>query len=75
MRRWPNIGLLLARRLRNCPNSKPTLGQRLRFAGNVVNIFSREDDFALAPLARNTGKLIPCEIKVYYSITASDGHN
>ena len=34
MRRWPNVGLPLAHRLRRLPNSKPTLGQRLMFAGN-----------------------------------------
>ena len=33
MRRWPNVGLLLAHRLRRWPNSKPTLGQRLMLAG------------------------------------------
>ena len=33
MRRWLNVGLLLAHRLRRWPNSKPTLGQRLMFAG------------------------------------------
>ena len=33
MRRWPNVGLLLAHRLRRWPNSKPTLGQRLTLAG------------------------------------------
>ena len=33
MRRWPNVGLLLAYRLRRWPNRKPTLGQRLMFAG------------------------------------------
>ena len=36
MRRWPNIGLLLIHRLRRWPNGKPTLGQRLKFAGIVV---------------------------------------
>ena len=33
MRRYPNVGLLLAHRLRRWPNSKPTLGQRLMFGG------------------------------------------
>ena len=33
MRRWANAGLLLAHRLRRWPNSKPTLAQRLMFAG------------------------------------------
>ena len=33
MRHWPNVDLLLAHRLRRWPNSKPTLGQRLMFAG------------------------------------------
>ena len=33
MRRWPNFGLLLAHRLRHSPSSKPTLSQRLMFAG------------------------------------------
>ena len=33
MRRWANVGLLLAHRLRRWPNSKPTLAQRLTFAG------------------------------------------
>ena len=33
MRRRPNVGLLLAHRLRRWPNSKPTLAQRLMFAG------------------------------------------
>ena len=35
MRRWPNIGLLLAHRLRSWPNSKSALSQRLMFAGYV----------------------------------------
>ena len=34
MRRWPNVGLLLAHRLRGWPNNKPTLAERLTFAGN-----------------------------------------
>ena len=34
MRRWPNVRFLLAQRLRRFPNSKPTFGQRLMFAGN-----------------------------------------
>ena len=38
MRRWPNVGLLLAHRLRRWPNSKPTLGQRLMFAGLSVTL-------------------------------------
>ena len=33
MRRWANAGLLLAHRLQRWPNSKPTLTQRLIFAG------------------------------------------
>ena len=33
MRRWPTVGLLLTHRLRRWPNGKPTLGQRLMFAG------------------------------------------
>ena len=33
MRRWPNVGFLLAHRLRRWPNRKPTLAQRLMFAG------------------------------------------
>ena len=33
MRRWPNVGLLLAHRLGRLPNSKPTWGQCLIFAG------------------------------------------
>ena len=33
MRRYPNVGLLLAHRPRRWPNSKPTLGQHLIFAG------------------------------------------
>ena len=37
MRRLPNVGLLLAHRLRRWPNSQPTLGQRLIFAGNVIS--------------------------------------
>ena len=32
MRRWHNVCLLLAHRLRRWPNSKPALGQRLMFA-------------------------------------------
>ena len=35
MRRWPNIGLLLAHRLRCWLNSKSALSQRLMFAGCV----------------------------------------
>ena len=30
---WPNVGLLLGQRRRRWVNSKPTLGQRLMFAG------------------------------------------
>ena len=35
VRRWPNIGLLLAHRLRNWPNNKSALSQRPMFAGYV----------------------------------------
>ena len=35
MIRWPNVGVLLAHRLRRWVNSKPTLTQRLMFAGKV----------------------------------------
>ena len=35
-RRLPNVGLLLAHRLRRWPYSKPTLGQRLVFAGHKL---------------------------------------
>ena len=34
MRRWPNAGLLLGQRRRRWVNSKPTLAQRLMFAGS-----------------------------------------
>ena len=33
IRRWPNVGLLFAHRLRSWPNGKPTMGQRVVFAG------------------------------------------
>ena len=33
MKRWPNVGLLLAQRRRRWTNSKPALDQRLLFAG------------------------------------------
>ena len=33
MRRWPDVGLLLGQRRRRWANSKPTVGQRLMFAG------------------------------------------
>ena len=33
MQRWSNAGLLLGQRRRGWANSKPTLGQRLMFAG------------------------------------------
>ena len=33
-RRWINVGLILARRLRRRPNIKTTLDQRLVFAGS-----------------------------------------
>ena len=35
MTRWPNVGLLLAHRLRSWFNSKPASSQRLMFAGYV----------------------------------------
>ena len=35
MRRWPNVGLLLAHRLLSWPKSKSALSQRLMFAGYV----------------------------------------
>ena len=46
MIRWPNVGLLLGQRRRRWPYSKPTLGQRLMFAGIVwgchcVDIFCK----------------------------------
>ena len=34
MRRWDNAGLLLGQLRRRLANSKPTLGQRLMFAGS-----------------------------------------
>ena len=33
---WPNVGLMLAYRLRRWPNNNPTLGQRFVFAGNLA---------------------------------------
>ena len=33
MGRWTNVDLLLGKRRRRSANSKPTLGQRLMFAG------------------------------------------
>ena len=33
-RRWPNVGLMLARRRRRWANLSPTLDQRLEFAGH-----------------------------------------
>ena len=35
MGRWASVGLLLGQRRRRWANSKPTLGQRLLFAGNI----------------------------------------
>ena len=40
MRRWPNIGLLSAHRLRRWPNSKSALGQRLMSAGWGQSLWS-----------------------------------
>ena len=42
MRRWPNVGLLLAHRLGRWPDNKPTLRQRLMLAGlsNTSNLCS-----------------------------------
>ena len=37
MRRWPNVCLLLDRRRKRWANSEPTLGQRLMFAGDVLD--------------------------------------
>ena len=34
---WPNVGLLLAHRLRRWPNSKPALVQPLMFAGGTYS--------------------------------------
>ena len=39
MRRWPNAGLMLARRRRRRANITPTLGQRLMFAGSMLMNF------------------------------------
>ena len=36
MRCWPNVALLLGQRRRQWASSKPTLGQRLVFAGNPL---------------------------------------
>ena len=36
MKHWSNVGLLLRQRRRQKANSKPTLGQRLMFAGMYV---------------------------------------
>ena len=48
MRRWPNVGLLLAHRLRRWPYSKPTLGQRVMFAGSRVYIIVPTSGFFLS---------------------------
>ena len=37
MRRWLNVGLLLLQRRRRWANSKPTLGQRIMFAGSSAD--------------------------------------
>ena len=37
-RRSPNVGLLLAHRLRRWPNINPTLGERLVFAGIFTSL-------------------------------------
>ena len=36
MRRWPNVGLLFAHRLRRWSNSKPTLDQRPVYGGYTM---------------------------------------
>ena len=38
MRRWANVGLPLAHCLQRWPNNKPTLAQRLMFAGEALTI-------------------------------------
>ena len=38
MRRRPSVGLLLVHRIRRWPNSKPTLAQRLMFAGQWATL-------------------------------------
>ena len=39
---WPDVVLLLARRLRRRPNNKPTLAQHLVFAGQVLSVLGLE---------------------------------
>ena len=54
MRRCPNVGLLLAHRLRRWTNSEPTLGQLLMFAEAAdVTLCSRGVDNAfISPTAQ-----------------------
>ena len=49
MRRWPDVGELLAHRLRCQLNRKPTLGQHILFAGHCCNIFAGSYVFELKP--------------------------
>ena len=59
MIRCPNVGLLLAHRLRRWPNSKPMLGQRVMFAVYAVG---RVQDLLCMKLAGN--EHVPCSITV-----------
>ena len=42
MKHRPDVGLLLAHRLRRWPNSEPTLDQCLMFAGMAVSLIGME---------------------------------
>ena len=68
MRRWPNIGLLLAHRLRSWPNSKSALSQRLMFAGYVQYLLHIHVQFCHA-ISKLGSRFIRWRIGLLESIT------
>ena len=56
MRRWPNVGLQLGQRRRRWANCKPTLGQRLMFAGYTFSLCW----FNVGPAAQTVDHRVKC---------------
>ena len=69
MRRWPNIGLLLAHRLRSWPNSKSALSQRLMFAGYVQYLLHIHVHSAMPYISKLGSRFIRWRIVSLESVT------
>ena len=78
-KRWPNVGLMLAHRLRRWPNLSPTLGQRVVLAGllssgnaaHLGNIFIITPVFYGGPQVPPTLMQVQKHVCIFRNINAS----